>query len=138
MSKQKELQRFYEKLLKATEIPIIETEIWSPGFYQSQGGEHRIYIKQSLPVAEKIKVVAHEYTHYIHLNKQYENESRASSEIIAECTTYFICEQFHLDLFQEMDFEVLYATNPNKDNLLKKARSIADDMVKQIRAIETD
>jgi len=124
MSTKKELQMFYERLLRAVEIPVIETEIWSPGFYQSQGGEHRIYLKNSLPVAEKIKVVTHEYTHYLHLNKQYENESRESTEIIAEVTTYFICKQFNLGLFKEMDFEVLYATNLSKDNLLEKARSI--------------
>jgi len=138
MSSKKELQMFYEKLLRAVEIPVIETEIWSPGFYQSSGGEHRIYLKKSLPIEEKIKVVTHEYTHYLHLNKQYENESRESTEIIAEVTTYFICEQFNLGLFIEMDFDVLYAANPNKDNLLKKSRSIANDIAKQILAVEMD
>jgi len=61
MNKRQDLQVFYEKLLRAVEIPVIETEIWSPGFYQSQGGEHRIYLKNSLPVEEKIKVTVHEY-----------------------------------------------------------------------------
>jgi len=98
------VQRLYTKLLAASEIPVIETpDIHSKGMYLSKDGKHEIYIKQSLSIREKLKVLLHEYSHYIHLTHYFKDESRSECEIIANGAASFICLMHGLNIYKIFD-----------------------------------
>ena len=92
------------KMAAASEIPITETaDIHSKGIYMSRDGKHEIYLKQSLTNREKLKVLLHEYGHYVHLTHYFKDESRAECEIIANGAAFFICEKFGLKIYKAVD-----------------------------------
>jgi len=92
------------KMVAASEIPIIETaDIHSKGIYMSRDGKHEIYLKQSLTTREKLKVLLHEYGHYVHLTHYFKDESRAECEIIANGAAFFICDKFGLKIYKAVD-----------------------------------
>ena len=98
------IQRLYERLLRSSEIPIIESpDIISKGLYLSEEGKTEIYIKQSLNHREKLKVLLHEYSHHIHLTHHYKQESRAECEIIANGSAFFVCREHGLKVCKEVD-----------------------------------
>ena len=98
------IRRLYNKLILASEIPVIESaDIISKGLYLTEEGKKQIYIKQSLTHREKLKVLLHEYSHHIHLTHYYKQESRAECEIIANGSGLFICREFGLKIYKEMD-----------------------------------
>ena len=98
------IRRLYEKLILASEIPIIESaDIISKGLYLTEDGNKKIYVKQSLTHREKLKVLLHEYSHHIHLTHYYKQESRAECEIIANGSGLFICREFGLKIYKEID-----------------------------------
>jgi Zn-dependent peptidase ImmA (M78 family) len=101
---QEAIRQLYEKLLAASEIPIIESpDIHSKGMYLTRDGKQEIYIKQSLPVREKLKVLLHEYSHHIHLTHFFQGESRSETETIANGTAFFICEKYGLNIYKTFD-----------------------------------
>jgi len=105
-SRQGIIQQLYTKLLAASEIPITETpDIYSKGMYMSKDGKHEIFIKLSLPVREKLKVLLHEYSHYIHLTHYFKDESRAECEMIANGTAFSICVQYGLSIYKSFDLD---------------------------------
>ena len=105
-SNQETIRRLYERLREASEIPIIETaDIHSKGIYMSKDGKHEIYIKQSLTVREKLKVLLHEYSHYIHLTHYFNNESRAECEHIANGAAFAICDEHGLSIYKSIDLD---------------------------------
>ena len=65
--------------------------------------KQKIYIKQSLNYRQKLKVLLHEYSHHIHLTYYFNYKSRAECEIIANGSGSFICGEFGLKLFKEVD-----------------------------------
>ena len=98
------IRRLYEKLILSSEIPVIESaDIISKGLYLTEDGNKKIYVKQSLTHREKLKVLLHEYSHHIHLTHYYKQESRAECEIIANGSGLFICREFGLKIYKEMD-----------------------------------
>jgi hypothetical protein len=98
------IRQLYERLLRSSEIPINERDdIVSKGLYLTEDGKKEIYIKQSLTHREKLKVLLHEYSHHIHLTHHYNKESRAECEIIANGSALFVCAEFGLKLFKEID-----------------------------------
>lgn len=98
------IKQLYEKLLQASEILIIESgDIISKGLYLSEGGKKEIYIKQSLSHREKLKVLLHEYSHYIHLTYYFKQESRSECEMIVNGSAFFICREFGLKLCKEVE-----------------------------------
>ena len=98
------IKQLYEKLRQLSEIPIIErSDIISKGLYFTEDGKKEIYIKQSLNHREKLKVLLHEYSHHIHLTHYRQHESRAECEIIANGSAFFVCGEFGLKLFKEVD-----------------------------------
>jgi Zn-dependent peptidase ImmA (M78 family) len=98
------INQLYERLIKSSEIPIVErTDIISKGLYQPVYGKKEIYIKQSLNPREKLKVLLHEYSHHIHLSHHYKQETRAECEIIANGSAFLICGEFGLKLFKEVE-----------------------------------
>jgi len=103
-TKQGLIQQLYNKLLTASEIPITETpDIHSKGMYLSKDDKHDIYIKQSLSVREKLKVLLHEYSHYIHLVHYFKSESRSECEIIANGAASYICMKNGLSIYKTFD-----------------------------------
>jgi len=98
------IKQLYERLKQSSEIPIIESaDIASKGLYRTDDGIKEIYIKQSLNHREKLKVLLHEYSHHIHLTHHYNKESRAQCEVIANGSAFFICREFGLKLYKEVD-----------------------------------
>jgi len=94
----------YDSLREAGEIPIIETsDIHSKGIYITKDGKSEIYIKQSLSVQEKLKVLLHEYSHYVHLTHYFQDESRAECETIANGAAFLICKKYGLKIYKAMD-----------------------------------
>ena len=104
MPKPSPIKQLYEKLMQSSEIPIIESsDIISKGLYRTEYGTKEIYIKQSLNHREKLKVLLHEYSHHIHLTHHYNKERRTECEIIANGSAFFVCGEFGLKLFKEVD-----------------------------------
>lgn len=100
------IRQLYAGMVAASEIPITETpDIHSKGMYLSKDGKHEIYIKQSLSTREKLKVLLHEYSHYIHLTHYFQNESRPECEMIANGSAYFICTKHGLNIYKALDLE---------------------------------
>jgi len=98
------IKQLYEKLQQSSEIPVIERgDIASKGLYFTEDGKKEIYIKQSLNHREKLKVLLHEYAHHIHLTHYFNHESRVECEVIANSSAFFICEEFKLKLFKEIN-----------------------------------
>ena len=97
------IKQLYERLLQASEIPIIESAILSKGLYLTEDGRKEIHIKQSLNHREKLKVLLHEYSHHIHLTHHFNHESRAECEVIANGSAFFISREFGLKLYKEFD-----------------------------------
>ena len=98
------IKQLYERLQQSSEIPVIERgDIASKGLYYTEDGKKEIYIKQSLSHREKLKVLLHEYSHHIHLTHYFNHESRAESEIIANGSAFFVCREFGLELFKEIN-----------------------------------
>ena len=94
------IRQLYERLVQASEIPIIESsEIISKGLYRTEDGKKEIYIKQSLNVREKLKVLLHEYSHHIHLTHYYNHETRAQCEKIASGSGFLISAKYELKLY---------------------------------------
>ena len=98
------IKQLYERLKQSSEMPVIErSDIFSKGLYRTEDGTKEIYIKQSLNHREKLKVLLHEYSHHIHLSHYYNKESRAACEVIANGSAFFICREFGLKLYKEID-----------------------------------
>jgi hypothetical protein len=98
------IRQLYENLIQSSEIPIIERDdISSKGLYLSKDEKKEIYIKQSLSHREKFKVALHEYSHHIHFTHYFKDENRAECEIIANGAAFFVCKEFGLKLFKEVD-----------------------------------
>ena len=96
-------ETLYQRLVDTIEVPIIETpDIWTKGiFIQERGREPKIYIKQGIPPIEKLQVLLHEYSHYLHMAKFFEQENRAECEIIAESTVFFVMLEYCISLPDE-------------------------------------
>ena len=103
MNKQERIQRLYNQLLESSEVPITEEVILSKGLCLSENGKYRIYIKESLRVQEKLKVLLHEYSHCVHLTHYYRKESRAECEIIANGSAFAIAQEFGLNINKAVD-----------------------------------
>ena len=98
------IKQLYERLKQSSEIPIIErSDIFSKGLYRTEGETKEIYIKQSMNHREKLKVLLHEYSHHVHLTHYFNKESRAECEIIANGAALFICREFGLKIYKEID-----------------------------------
>lgn len=103
-TKQQIMQQLYDKLRAVSEIPIIErSDINSKGLYMTLHGKREIFIKQTMPLQEKLKVLLHEYSHYIHLTHYYNEESRAECELIANGSASFICREYGLSITKDVD-----------------------------------
>ena len=119
---QGKIRELYAKMLTASEIPVIETpDIHSKGMYLSKDGKHEIYIKQSLIVKEKLKVLLHEYSHYVHLTHYFQNESRAECETIANGAASFICDKYGLIIYKTFD---LSKFSDDKDVVIRLVATI--------------
>ena len=103
-TKQHAMQQLYDKLRGASEIPITErNDIASKGLYMTLHGKKEIFIKQSMSVKEKLKVLLHEYSHYVHLTHYYNQESRAECEIIAHGAAFAVCREHGLSINKAVD-----------------------------------
>ena len=98
-TKQHAMQQLYDKLRGASEIPITErSDIASKGLYMTLHGKQEILIKQSQSVREKLKVLLHEYSHYIHLTHYFNQESRAECELIANGAAFVVSRRYGLSI----------------------------------------
>jgi Zn-dependent peptidase ImmA (M78 family) len=96
--------RLYQRLQQSSEIPVIErSDIASKGMYWNEEDKKEIYIKESINHREKLKVLCHEYSHHVHLTHYFNRESRSECEVIANGSAYFICREYGLKLFKEID-----------------------------------
>jgi hypothetical protein len=103
-TKQQAIQHLYERLRAASEIPITERdEISSKGLYMTLHGRPEIYIKQPMAVKEKLKVLLHEYAHYVHTTHYYTHESRPMCELIANGAAFVVCREYGLDICKPVD-----------------------------------
>ncbi|MCL2704087.1 MAG: hypothetical protein FWE91_10840 [Defluviitaleaceae bacterium] len=103
-TKDESMRRLYNKLLRTSEIPIIETpDIHSKGFYLSEQGKKEIYIKESLHIKQKLHVLLHEYAHYIHFTHYYQDGTRAESEMIANGSAFLVCQEHGLNISKDVD-----------------------------------
>ena len=66
-------------------------------------GRKEIFIKHSLSIKEKLNVLLHEYSHYVHLTHYYNEESRAECEIIANGSAFFINREHGLNITKDVD-----------------------------------
>ena len=103
-SKQHAMQQLYDKLRGASEIPITErSDIASKGLYMTLHGTPEIYIKQSLAIKEKLKVLLHEYSHYVHLTHYFNQESRAECELIANGAAFVVSREYGVNISKDVD-----------------------------------
>jgi Zn-dependent peptidase ImmA (M78 family) len=131
------IKQLYERLLQSSEIPVTESpDIISKGLYLTEDGKKEIYIKQSMTYREKLKVLLHEYSHHIHLTHHYNKESRAECEIIANGSAFFVCAEFGLKLFKEID---LSRFSDDADTVARVAaviQTVADHILNGLKQID--
>jgi Zn-dependent peptidase ImmA (M78 family) len=112
-NKKEIITQLYAAMFASSEIPLTETsEIHSKGMFISKDGKQNIYIKQSLSITEKLKVLLHEYGHYVHLTHYFQDENRAECEIIANGAASFICREYGLNIYKDFDAED-FSDDPN-------------------------
>lgn len=129
------IKQLYEKLLQTSEIPIIQSgDIISKGLYLSEDGEKEIYIKQSLSHREKLKVLLHEYSHYIHLTYYFKQESRSECEIIANGSAFFICREFGLKVCKEVELSELTTDAATVEQVGAAIQSVATHILNTLRS----
>lgn len=127
------MQQLYDKLQATSEIPIIETsDIHSKGLYTTMHGKKEIFIKQSLTIKEKVKVLLHEYSHYVHFTHFYQDESRAECEIIANGSAYLICQEFKLNIAKEVDLAKFSDDTDIVNRLSATIQSVANHIIRQL------
>ena len=127
------MQQLYDKLLATSEIPIIETpDIHSNGMYLARDGKQEIYIKQSLKLQEKLKVLLHEYGHYIHLTHYFNEESRAECEIIANGSASFICREYGLSIYKDVDLAKFSEDSDVVTRLANTIQTVAEHTLKRL------
>ena len=123
-------------MLVVGEIPIIETpDISSKGIYMSRDWKQEIFIKQSLRPQEKLKVLLHEYGHYVHLTHYFNNESRAECEIIANGSASLICKEYGLNICKDVDLVKFSDDSKIADRLSATIRAVAEHTLREIRKI---
>ena len=131
MSRPSPIRQLYEKLLQSSEIPVIESaEIMSKGLYLTEDGKKEIYIKQSMNHREKLKVLLHEYSHHIHLTHYFNKESRAACEIIANGSALFICQEFGLKIYKEIDLSKFSDDKDVVERVRAKIQTVASHILK--------
>ena len=131
------IRQLYEKLLKSSEIPIIErNDIFSKGLYSTEEGKKEIYIKQSLTHREKLKVLIHEYSHHVHLTHYFKQESRAECEIIANGSAFFICKEFELKLYKEVDLTKFSKDTDTVERVKASIQSVAGHILEGLNQVE--
>ena len=132
-TKQQAIQQLYDKLRTASEIPITErSDIASKGLYMTLHGKQEIFVKQSLTPREKLKVLAHEYSHYIHLTHYFNKESRAECEIIAIGSASFICREHGLDISTDVDWSKFSKDADTVARLKGIIQTVADHILKEL------
>jgi hypothetical protein len=95
-------EALYQKLIRAISVPVTETpDTRTKGILIERGKKPKIYINQSLPPPEKFMALLHEYAHYLHMTKYFEDESRAESELIAGGTAFFVLRELDTALPDE-------------------------------------
>jgi len=130
VSKQEILSRLYARILMASEIPIIESsDIHSKGIYMSDDKKKEIYIKQSLSVQEKLKVLLHEYSHHIHLTHYFNDESRSECEHIANGAAFFICNEYGLSIYKSIDLNKFTDDTAVITRLTETIRTVAEHIL---------
>ena len=132
MKNTKQIQQLYEKLLETSEIPIIEADIFSKGIYMAKDGKKEIYLKQSLSTREKLKVLLHEYGHYIHLNHYFQNESRAECEMIANSSAFIICKNQGLNIYKEPDLSKFSDNKETIKQLKSTIQAVSEHIHKKL------
>jgi hypothetical protein len=131
------IKQLYERLRKSSEIPVIErSDIASKGLYITEDEKKEIYIKQSLNHREKLKVLLHEYSHHIHLTHHYNKESRAECEIIANGSAFFVCEEFGLKLFKEVDLSKFSNDAATVERVGIAIRTVAGHILNGLKKID--
>lgn len=128
-----QIKLIYQRMLKSSEIPIIESgDIISKGLYISEKGRKSIYIKQSLRHQDKLKVLLHEYSHYIHLTHYFKQESWAECEIIANSSALSISRGLGLKTYKEVDLSKFLADADNIKQITDTIQSVAGHILKEI------
>lgn len=127
------IKQLYEKLQQASEISIIESaDIISKGMYLSEGGKKEIHIKRSLSHSEKLKVLLHEYSHYIHLTYYFKQESRSECEMIANGSAFFICREFELKVCKGVELSKFSTDTETVKRLRATMQSVAAHILKEL------
>jgi len=131
------IRQLYEKLLRSSEIPVIErADIISKGLYLSEEGRKEIYIKQSLTHREKLKVLLHEYSHHIHLTHYYKQERRAECEIIANGSAFFICREFGLKIYKEIDLSKFSKDADTVERVKSAIQTVSGHILNRLEQID--
>ena len=134
MPRQSTTRRLYEKLCQSSEIPVIERgDIISKGLYLTEDGKKEIYIKQSLSPREKLKVLLHEYSHHIHLTHYFKQESRAECEIIANGSAFFICGEYGLKIYKEINLSKFSDDADRIERVRVTIQTVADHILNALR-----
>ena len=132
------IKQLYEKLHQSSEIPITESpDILSKGLYMTMHGKQEIFIKQSLTIREKLKVLLHEYSHYVHLTHHYNKESRAECETIANGSAFFVCAEFGLKLCKEVNLSKFSNDTAVVERVGAAIRIVAGHILNGLKKIDT-
>jgi hypothetical protein len=139
ITKQEAIKRLYAAMLFASEVSIIETsDISSKGIYMSRDGKQEVYIKQTLPLQEKLKVLLHEYGHYVHLTHYFNNESRAECEIIANGSASLICREYGLSIYKDVDLTKFSADPETVNRLTTTIQAVAAHILSGMRQTQEE
>ena len=135
-TKEETLQRLYDALRESGEIPITESsDIYSKGIYLSKDDTHEIYIKQAQPIKEKLHVLLHEYSHYVHLIHYFNQESRAECEIIANGAAFVVCGEYEVNA-KAVDLSKFSHDPAVVDRLSNTIQSVATHILHGVRKVQ--
>ena len=133
-----EMNDFYEKLKKFSEIPVYERNLTGStrGFYNPKREE--IVLNQELSIDDKTAVLIHELTHRLYDDFDYKTD-RHLSEVFVESIAYIVANHFGLDT---SDCSFNYITRWSKAEpkivikLGTKIQRCADEFIKKIENFE--
>lgn len=117
-------KEIYNNLLDIIDIPVKEKDrMPAKGCYHID--TQNIDIKSSLSTVQKIKTLIHEWAHFLHHTKYFEEEDCDIGEIIAESSAYIVCNYLKIDT---SDYSIPYIKSWCND--IKKLHKVADKVQK--------
>jgi hypothetical protein len=93
----------------------------------------KIYIRQDIKPPEKLKVLLHELSHYLHLTKFFEQENRSECEIIAQGAVFFVLREFGIETSNEPVLAELTQDPDRTKHLSSKIKQISAEITQMLK-----